>query len=63
MQSPDAANSDFGRVVARIQSLANTDLGYGAQKEMGVADLEAKKVLLTRWIKTARERGGNDGSL
>lgn len=63
MQSPDATNDDFGRIVARIQTWANTELGYNAQKEMGVTNLEAKKILLTQWIKTERVRGGNDGTL
>jgi superfamily II DNA or RNA helicase len=63
MQAPEATNAEFGRVVARIQMMANTDLGYGAQNEMGVTDLEAKKTLLTQWIKTARAREGGNGTL
>ena len=63
MQSPDSTNADFGRVVSRIQTLANSELGYGAQKEMGVADLEAKKTLLAQWIRTAKAQGGSNGTL
>lgn len=62
MQAPNAAKADIGRVVARIQTTANAELGFSAQKEMGVADLEAKKTLLAQWIKTARANGGGHGA-
>ena len=59
MRCPDYSGETIGREVAAIHRLANTELGFRSQDEMGVANLEAKRTLITGWITNLR--GGGNG--